>query len=160
MVKMNSLKDSHLEKFSGIIISGRPSFVTQENIPELLDLFGFIKTTKTPILGICFGHQIIWLLYGAIIKVWELAEKMETIDFLAESVLFAGIENTSLFRESHSEFISLPENFTLLAKSESCENESMKHTDRNIYSTQFHPEASGEVGRKLIANFLKTLKIK
>ena len=152
---MNLLKESNLEKFSHIIISGRPTHLTQENIPELLDLFNFINTTNTPILGICFGHQIIGLLYGSSVHIGKSIDKMEKIDILRENKLFDSIKNLSLFQEAHSEFITLPEDFILLAKSESCQNEAMKHKDRIIYSTQFHPEESNKEGQRLINNFLK-----
>ena len=155
VIKMNDIKESNLENFSSIIISGRPTLLTQENILELLNLFSFIKITKTPILGICFGHQIIGLLYDSTITVGKLIDKMENIEILRENKLFNSIENQSLFQESHSEFISLPENFILLAKSESCQNEAMKHKDKIIYSTQFHPEVSQNNGKKLIHNFLE-----
>ena len=154
IIKMNDLKEYNLEKFSHIIISGRPTLLTQENISELLDLFKFIKTTNIPILGICFGHQIIGLLYGSTIDVGKSIDKMENIRIIRENKLFASIKNNSLFQESHSEFISLPEDFILLAKSESCQNEAMKHKDRILYSTQFHPEVSSKEGQRLINNFL------
>lgn len=154
VIQMNDIKKTNLEKFSGIIISGRPTLLTQENISEFLDLFDFIKTTKIPVLGICFGHQIIGLVYGATIQVGSSIDKMENIQIIGEDKLFNSIENTSFFQESHAEFITLPKDFILLAKSESCENEAMKHKDKSIYSTQFHPEVSGEEGQKLLDNFL------
>lgn len=80
---------------------------------------------------------------------------MEKIDILRENKLFDSIKNLSLFQEAHFEFITLPEDFILLAKSESCQNEAMKHKDRIIYSTQFHPEESNKEGLRLINNFLK-----
>ena len=154
VIKMNDLKKTNLDNFSHIIISGRPTFLTQENIPELLNLFKFVKTTNTPILGICFGHQIIGLLYGSTIDIGKSIDKMENIQIVRENKLFDSIENLSLFQESHSEFISLPEDFSLLAKSESCQNEAMKHKDRIMYGTQFHPEVSNKEGQRLINNFL------
>ncbi len=155
IIKMSNLKKSNLEKFSHIIISGRPTLLSQENIPELLELFNFIKKTNIPILGICFGHQIIGLSYRSTIKVGETVNKIENIQIIEKDKIFDSIEDSSWFQEAHSEFISLPKDFILLAKSESCQNEAMKHKNKNIYGIQFHPEVSNKEGQTLIYNFLR-----
>ena len=54
--------------------------------------------------------------------------------------------------------ITLPEKFDLLAIFDSCNNESMKHKDKNMYGVQFHPEVSGEAGEIVFDNFLKITK--
>ena len=74
---------------------------------------------------------------------------------LAKDDLFQDIENHSLFQEEHSESITLPEEFLLLAKSKTCDNEVMKHKTKSIYGTQFHPEVSDNNGKILFRNFLK-----
>lgn len=154
IIDMNKIKKSNLEKFSHIIISGRPTLLTQEHNTELIELFSFIKNINIPVFGICFGHQIIGLVYGSTIQKGAMIEKNENIEITTKDKLFHNIENNSLFQESHSEYISLPEDFILLAKSKSCENECMKHKEKKIYSTQFHPEVSDEHGRLLLENFL------
>lgn len=80
---------------------------------------------------------------------------MQRIEILKGNDLFIGIQDLAEFREEHAEFISLPKNFILMAKSKSCGNESMKHKSKSIYGVQFHPEVSGENGKKLFKNFLK-----
>jgi len=156
VIKSKEVKNSDFKIFSGIIISGAPTNLTEINLQEeYMDIFSFLKNIEIPILGICLGHQIIGLLNGSEIKAGKLIDKMEHIEIIRENNLFTNIKNQSLFREEHSEYISLPNNFMLLAKSESCNNEAMKHRDKKIYSTQFHPEVSNINGRKLINNFLE-----
>ena len=158
ILKLDKIIDSDFELCSGIIISGRPTLLTQENIQKHLDKLNFIKDVSIPILGICFGHQIIGLLYKAEIKIGESIDKKEIIEITENNNLFKNILNNSLFQEAHSEFISLPKNFVLLAKSESCNNEAMKHKNKKIYCTQFHPEVSENNGKILIGNFLEICK--
>jgi len=155
VIKLDEIENSDFKSFSGIIISGAPTLLTQVNQQEYLDKFNFLKSIEIPVLGICLGHQIIGLLNGSKIQAEKMIDKMEQIEILKENDLFAGIQDFGLFREEHLEFISLPENFTLLAKSESCDNEAMKHKNKNIYGVQFHPEVSDDNGKKLFTNFLK-----
>jgi GMP synthase (glutamine-hydrolysing) len=109
-------------------------------------------------LGICLGHQIIGLLYGAEIQAGKRIDKKERIEIIKENDLFKNIKNFSLFKQAHCESITLPTEFILLAKSKSCENEAMKHKNKKIYGVQFHPEVSEKNGRKLFDNFVKITK--
>ena len=155
VVNLEEIEKNSFKFISGIIISGSPILLTKTDHRKYLNLFSFIKTTSIPILGICFGHQIIGLLYGADISIGKKINKKESIDFVKSDVLFSNIENPSLFQEEHSEHITLPKNFFLLAKSKSCENEAMKHKSKLIYGVQFHPEVSSNNGKRVLENFLK-----
>jgi len=119
-----------------------------------LDNLEFVKKAKIPVLGICFGHQVIGMLYGAKAHIGEMIDKNEQVRVLEENGLFAGIAKEAVFREEHREFIDLPQGFELLAKSQTCANEAMRHKTKKLYGTQFHPEASGESGKKVLKNFL------
>ena len=95
------------------------------------------------------------LLCGSEINAGKHINKKEQIEIVKQDDLFQGIENQALFREDHSEFITLPKEFYLLAKSKSCNNEAMRHKHKELYGTQFHPEVSNNNGKKLFRNFLK-----
>ena len=129
--------------------------MTQVDKQEFLEPFKFVKEANVPILGVCLGHQIIGLLHGSDIHHGAKIKKKENIEFVAEDELFAGVETNSLFQESHSEHITLPGGFELLAKSHRCENEAMKHKQKKIYGVQFHPEASDDCGRAVLGNFAR-----
>lgn len=155
VVKLSDIPKTDFHKFSGVIISGAPIILTQNNQQKYINLFSFVKTVNIPILGICLGHQLIGLVYGSELKAGQTIEKMEQIEIIEADNLFQGIANQSLFREEHSEHLALPKDFILLAKSPSCSNEAMNHQDKEIYGVQFHPEVSGDSGTKLFENFLK-----
>lgn len=154
-IKLNEIEDCNFESFSGIIISGASTLLTQVDLQKYIDLFKFVKTADIPILGICLGHQIIGLSYGSEIRAGKIINKKEQIEIVKQDDLFLKIENNSLFQEEHSEFITLPKEFHLLAKSKTCNNEAMKHKHKELYGTQFHPEVSKTNGKKLLRNFLK-----
>ena len=151
---LNEDKDCNFSSFDGLVISGTPIYLTKVGYAKYVELFSFLKSIKIPVLGICLGHQIMGLVFGASINSGEVNDKLEEIEIVKENELFKDIENKSLFKEEHTEYISLPDNFILLAKSKACNNESMKHKDRDIYGVQFHPEVSKENGKKIFENFL------
>lgn len=154
IVGLDALGKQDFSGFSGIIISGAPTLLTEVDLPEYMDMFRFIKEINVPVLGVCLGHQLLGLLHGAKISCGKMVDKKERIVFLKKDPLFKGVRKGALFREEHSEHISLPEGFTLLAKSESCTNEAMKHPGKQMYGVQFHPEASGSQGTIVLENFV------
>ena len=82
IVEMEDVKNDSLERFSGIIISGAPILLTKVDQQKYLSIFQFIKDIKIPVLGICFGHQIIGLLYGAKINMGEIINKRQPIEIV------------------------------------------------------------------------------
>lgn len=152
--KLDEVQNLNFESFSGIIISGSLIHITLADTQEYMKSFKFIKTVNIPVLGICLGHQMMGLLYGSEINRGKMINKMENIEIVKQDDLFLNIENHSLFQEEHSAFITLPPEFNLLAKSATCDNESMKHKNKKLYGVQFHPEVSGNNGKILFKNFL------
>ena len=155
IIKLNELNESMINNVSGIIISGAPILLTKIDKQKYLDKFKFIKETNIPILGICFGHQIIGLLFDSEIYLGEEVINKEPIEIVNKDIIFSKLENRSLFQEDHCEFITLPKEFVLLAKSHTCNNEAMKHGRKRIYGLQFHPEVSGLNGKIILENFVK-----
>jgi len=152
VVNIDDIQNHNFNNYSGIIITGGPTKLSQIDYKEFIKPFEFIKNINIPVLGICLGHQILGLLYGAQIDHGELISKDEQIEIVHDDPLFANVDKNMLFKKEHSEFVSLPIGFTLLAKSVSCDNEAMKH--ENKYGLQFHPEVSGENGKIILKNFL------
>ena len=153
VIKPVDLKE--LDKYKGVVISGGPLLLTKESSKSYLDYFDFIVKYPKPILGICLGHQIIGIKYGAKIYHGDEIRRMQKITLIKSDFIFSGIENYSNFKEDHVEYIDLPDNFVHLAKSETCFNEVMKHKDKSIYGMQFHPEISNDAGKRLLKNFAK-----
>ena len=140
----------------GIILSGSPFSVNENNAP-VVDVKLIAK--KVPVLGICYGAQLLTKLYGG--KV-EKSEKREygrsKLQISKSDELLTDVKNDSDVWMSHSDTIkNLPDNFSISAFTHnipvaafSNENETNK-----IYGLQFHPEVyhSAE-GKKIIKNFL------
>ena len=112
-----------------------------------------VFSTNKPVLGICFGHQLIAkALGGKVVKNhlgWELGSfQINLTDKGKNSSLFNGINELDYFYESHQDVVSkMPENATLLASNKKG-NQSFKY--KNIYGVQFHPEFSFDITKKLI----------
>ena len=156
-VKPSKLMDfeiSDLHDVKGVIISGAPLLITEIDMEPYLEKMEWIKTTPLPVLGICFGHQIIGILHGAFgskmkeDRDWQIVEAFET------SPLFNRLPDEVEMMQDHCETISIPANFTLIASSDACVNEVMQHNEKPLYGVQFHPEVSGNHGKIMIENFV------
>jgi GMP synthase (glutamine-hydrolysing) len=139
----------------GIIISGAPLLITEMDLTPYREKSKWILNIELPVLGICFGHQIIGLQYGAFASMIREDRGWQEIEFLIKDPIFDRMPTVTEMMEDHCEAISIPANFNLFASSDSCVNEAMKHKEKNLYGVQFHPEVSGNMGSVLIENFIK-----
>ena len=140
---------------TGIILSGGPNSVYGENVPlaepELLGI--------APILGICYGMQLIAHLEGAkVIRTDKREYGRAETKVLAPGGLFAGFgEGESLTTwMSHGDHIDHPpKGYAVVAESERNPVSAFRHESRPIYGVQFHPEvAHTPRGAEIISNFL------
>lgn len=156
VVKLSLLSPEHIKEATGIIISGAPILLT-DSFPSLFaEKFSFLKHIHVPVLGICFGHQVMGLVFGETVFLGKEVRGEERIELLFDDPLFEGIAMPASFTEDHTEGIGLPDDdFFLLASSQHYEVEAMKHKKKDMYGVQFHPEASGAAGQLLLENFLK-----
>lgn len=154
------LSEKKLWYGDGVVISGAPILLTEENPDKYLKMSEQIKNTNIPVLGICFGHQLIGLHFNAEIKKCTEDRNWQKIHFFRDTKLNSGFDETMQFKEDHCECITLPENFDLVASSAICEVEMMKHRTKNIFGVQFHPEISDENGKKIFSNFIEICKQK
>ena len=113
-----------------------------------------IVILNKPILGICFGHQILAEVLGGIVEKnrlgWELGSyNIELTEAGQMSDLFKDINTNDIFYESHQDCVkTLPENSISLAKTDKA-NQSFIYAD-SIYGVQFHPEFTWEVTKALM----------
>ena len=143
-----------LQKYDNIVLSGRQQNSTLINRVNSGIVKGCIYLDK-PLLGICYGGQILALTLGCTLKKMERVHDIVQIDILKSTTLLPNYKAVNMF-ESHNFCISkLSENLTLLGSSGSCDNEFFCHNKKPLFGTQFHPEKSGKNGRFLIENFLK-----
>jgi GMP synthase (glutamine-hydrolysing) len=144
----------HTNDKLGVVISGAPILITEIDYSKYLSQLAFIKEINIPVLGICFGHQIIGLLHGALPSRQKEDRDWQLIETLEDHILFDKLPSEVEMMEDHCECISLPTDFVLLGVSDACVNESMYHKEKPLYGVQFHPEVSGNQGTVLIENFV------
>lgn len=137
----------------GVILSGSKNSVNAEN-PYVIDLDAI--ATKVPILGICYGSQLITYLKGGKVVPSAIREYGRAHINIIENELFAGINVTEEVWMSHSDTISVwPEEFTILASTNDIPVAAFKINNSSIYGLQFHPEVSHtSCGNTIFKNFL------
>ncbi|HEV7230463.1 MAG TPA: gamma-glutamyl-gamma-aminobutyrate hydrolase family protein [Bacteroidia bacterium] len=156
--KWNDIDYLSLRKSQGIVLSGSPAYLTEIDHEPYETHCGFLRDTSLPVLGICFGHQILGILHGAEIYRGPEIRGSNSLQLLAKDPLFENFDSTMEVKEDHTEGISLPKGFIHLASSASYPNEAMKHPEKKMWGIQFHPEVSGETGRLILGNFCKLAK--
>ncbi len=144
-----------------IIISGGPKSVYKEP-PNLGSKVcdGYKNgEIKLPLLGICYGHQMIAHTFGGKVEKGESAEYgTGDIEIDDEDVIFKGVPKKLNVWVSHFDQVTvLPNDFVKLAHSKSCSIEAMRHKEKPIFGVQFHPEVwHTEHGEEILKNFLET----
>ncbi|MCP5064558.1 MAG: glutamine-hydrolyzing GMP synthase [Ignavibacteriae bacterium] len=138
----------------GIILSGGPTSVYDENSPQVPD--GLFEL-GIPILGICYGMQLIAKKFnGKVIPAESREYGKAEIVILKGSKLFNKVENNSIVWMSHGDYITeMPSDFNVDAKTENSPICALSNSNENIYALQFHPEVSHTIeGKQIVSNFL------
>ncbi|MCR5267886.1 MAG: glutamine-hydrolyzing GMP synthase [Lachnospiraceae bacterium] len=153
-VSLDEIKAMHP---CGIIFTGGPNSVYEETSPHydaaILDL-------GIPVLGICYGSQLLAYMLDGEVKTAPVSEYGRTrVALNTSSKLFHGIDADGEVWMSHTDYIaSAPSGFTVTAHSEVCPVAAMEDASRNLYATQFHPEVMHtKDGKKIISNFVYTV---
>ncbi len=138
----------------GIIFTGGPNSVYGEESPryqkEIFDL-------GIPILGICYGSQLMAYMLGGTVETAPVSEYGRTeVDVDNSSAIFQGVKPQTICWMSHTDYISKkPEGFKVVAKTPVCPVAAMECPERKLYATQFHPEVMHtEEGQKMLSNFV------
>ena len=141
----------------GIILSGSPCSVNEENAPDV-DVQQLI--TKVPVLGVCYGAQLTAKRFGGLVAKSNKREYGRAIlERKKEDLLFNNVDEKSQVWMSHSDTIKeLPDGFELLADTESIPVAAFKKNGteaKALYGVQFHPEVyHSKEGKKILHNFL------
>jgi GMP synthase (glutamine-hydrolysing) len=139
----------------GIIFSGSPYSVRQEDAPQI-DLKKFHK--QYPVLGVCYGAQYMAQHLDGEVQPSSTREYgRANLNFIAtDNKLFKNISLNSQVWMSHGDTITrIPENFELIASTDSVKVAAYQIKDSETYAIQFHPEVTHSTdGRQLLENFL------
>ena len=150
-----SLDELRKKEPLGIILGGGPTIERAGNSQQ------YVEELDCPILGICLGHQIIAQVYGGDIGSAGIESyARNTITILDKDDIFQGLGETMDVWTSHKDEVkSLPDDFKLLATSDICEIEAMKHQRKPVYGIQFHPEVHHtQQGHLIFENFYRVCK--
>ncbi|MFX0065159.1 MAG: glutamine-hydrolyzing GMP synthase [Candidatus Hermodarchaeota archaeon] len=146
------------KKIKGLILSGGPNSVIEPGAPtvqkEIFEL-------DIPVLGICYGHQLMaHLLEGKVesgtIKEYGIAK----INILDNNGIFQNLDQQQTVWMSHGDSIkTLPSGFHIIATSEECKVAAMGNPKKKQYGVQFHPEVTHTPnGYQMLSNFLDICK--
>lgn len=142
------------KKPKAIILSGGPASVHCEDAPACDQR---VFSMGIPVLGICYGMQLMADQMGGRVKPSELREYGRSRMIVKhEDMLFAGLQKEIDVWMSHGDSIeAVPESFQVLASTDNCAVAAMSDTARNLYGLQFHPEVKHTPdGQKVLSNFL------
>ena len=158
IISHKTIKSNNIDnKIKGIILSGGPL-----NVYEIKK-YSFDKKIiqkRIPVLGICFGHQILSKLNGGRVKQSKFREfGLANLFKKKESLLTKNIFKKRKFIKvwmSHADQVSkLPKNFSVIASSQNSKFAIIENKSKNFYGVQFHPEVTHtENGKNLIKNFI------
>jgi GMP synthase (glutamine-hydrolysing) len=138
----------------GLILTGGPDSVYQPDAPKCDPR---IFELGIPVLGICYGAQLMTYVCGGQVSPCEISEYGKTaVSVDPFSPIFKGLAKAQIGLMSHTDQISqLPAGFACVGSTATCPNAAMMDKNRKLYATQFHPEVeSTPNGTLMIRNFL------
>lgn len=145
------------ENAKGIIFSGGPSSVYDENVPEFNEK---ILSLEIPVLGLCYGHQLMTKCYGGNVgkaATGEFGFSELNLNPDVKSPLFEGIEPVQQVWMSHQdEVLSLGEGFEAIGSTKDCKFAAVQNLSKKRFSLQFHCEVKDTpCGNQIFENFAK-----
>jgi GMP synthase (glutamine-hydrolysing) len=169
-----------------LLLSGFGRVFQEFDLSSFYPLNDLLHQTNIPTIGLCGSHQLIAALFSKDIREVDRLEDQPMrhlrpgepdlsptgyhpgyfkengfypVTLVKDDPLFEGLNNPFIVRESHyCEVKSLPTQFELLASTEACRIQTMKHRERMLYGTQFHPESYIEAypdGKSILSNFFR-----
>ena len=138
----------------GIIFTGGPNSVYGEDSP-LCDKAIF--ELGIPVLGICYGSQLMSHILGGKVATAPVSEYGKTeVEVDVNSKIFKGVSEKTICWMSHTDYIEkAPEGFTITAHTPVCPVAAMECEEKNLYAVQFHPEVMHtQEGMKMLSNFV------
>lgn len=141
-------------KPAGIILSGGPASV---HVPGAPDIDPALYDSGVPVLGICYGAQLIAQQLGGEVARTGVAEYGRTaLEVTGSSSLFAGLPSEQDVWMSHADsIVRAPAGFKVTAQTEAVPIAALEDVDRAVYAVQFHPEVAHTVrGQEVLKHFL------
>ena len=150
----NDVAPRQLKGFKGIIISGGPQNISED---DSLKCHSGVFKLGTPVLGICYGHQLISHILGGKVSRGKTKEYGKAIVYLKQKKgIFSGLSDQETVWMSHGDYVSkLAPGFEIIATTVDCPTAAVADYQRNIFGLQFHPEVTHtSSGMKILDNFI------
>ncbi len=148
-----------LKKYKGLILSGGPMSVNSESAPKcdprIFDL-------EIPILGICYGHQLMQhMLHGVVVPGRTQEYGLAELTIANPVGIFENIKSPSRVWMSHFDMVKeLADGFEIIGSTPDCPTTALANVDKNFYGIQFHTEVTHtEEGMKILDNFLNICQV-
>jgi len=139
----------------GLILGGGPTLDRARRCAD------YLRDLNIPILGICLGMQLMGTTFGGKVEPGTIGGYAEVeVEVLRENDILKGLPPRFKTWASHADqVVKLPSEFEVLARSNICEIEAMRHLKRPLYGVQWHPEVvHTEYGQELLDNFISVCK--
>lgn len=155
---------SRFNAYDGVVLSGSPDMLSEQRVRDKYGMeIEAIRDTSVPLLGVCFGLQLIGCAFGSrVVKNGPMVREYVDTQVIAPDPLFSGLPSTIRVFESHEEVVEpLPGDFVLLARSPSSPIAAVRHSRLPIRGLQFHPERNSSAaphGDRVVANFVVGLR--
>ncbi len=151
-ITIEEIKELHPE---GIIFTGGPQSVYGEGAPSIdREIFEL----GIPVLGICYGSQLMAHVLGGKVQTCTTSEygKTETV-YDNGCLMFGGMPEKAVSWMSHTDYIAeIPEGFKITAHTDNCPVAAMANAEKKLYAVQFHPEVNHtENGLAMLDSFVK-----
>ncbi len=141
----------------GIIFTGGPNSVYDDASPHY---DAAIFELGIPILGICYGSQLVAYTLGGKVETAPVSEYGHTEVFIDDQdALLCGVSKQTVGWMSHTDYIKeVPNGFHVTAHTKDCPVAAMAHPKKKLYATQFHPEVMHtREGMRMLGNFVHTI---
>lgn len=147
-------KISRMQSLAGLILSGGARSVYEKNAPKF---DRHVLDSGLPLLGICYGHQVIVHCAGGKVMKGKAGEYGPTKLATKKSALFAGVPAVlSVWMNHRDEVRKMPAGFKTVGSTPGTAIAAFENKKRNLYGVQFHPEVTHtKYGKKIIENFLR-----
>ncbi len=152
-VQPSDLSANELRSRKGIIISGGPASVYEPSSPQIDP---DILNSGIPVLGICYGHQLLAYHLGGSVEKGERGEYgVAHLTLASSDALWNGVENSQIWMSHRDTVATAPSGFRVIASTETSGIAAMSDPSRNLFGLQFHPEvAHTHAGTRILENFI------
>ena len=154
VIPYQKVTQTDFNRFDSFILSGRRRNDQKMNATNS-EIINHAVSKMKPLLGICYGAEILALTLGGTIRKLDAVIKgIHSVNIIKENLLFD--KDIEVYQSHSYEIAKLGSQLESFASSNNCQHELIKHQRLPIFGTQFHPEMSKD-GQLLIESFLKII---